>query len=652
MRPSALDASLATPLAQDLQNLEATKGPIRDLFDDAKSVTIQTSLPAIIDRYSDQRRIMVDSLVIAAIGLFTLSLALVGLVAALIIERRRAALLLLRARGASARQLISARLIESMAVCLPPALVGWLVSRSLIPNGDGTAGLTLALAVGAGGVIACVVASLPLALRPLGLLQREVPRQQRLPTSRAVVDGVIVVLAIGGVFLLRRRGLIHTEQPTALGVDPYIAAVPILLAAAAGVLLARAIPFLSRALTRVTERRRDVVPFIAARRLAELPPALCVAMIMLVVSVATASLGFIIQDSIARDQRESAWLTTGAAYRLNLPDNTTPDVDVASVNGVEAVAPVIAQSGASVSTGSGGSTAVTIVAVDPTAYRDVVRGTLLGGSGLSIAKHLTRDAPIPGMLVQQSAALSGLSTHDKAQLLWGRAELSVEVSGLIQRLPGIDTGGNIVVVSVETLNALTAQRGTEAAPTIWFVSGSPGVGNLLRDRFRNADVDATVTSADEMFNASRDAPLARGIVRGFWLSAAAAIALAVGTCIASIVLTSPARHRQLALLRTLGLSQRQSPGIVAIEVLPILALASVVGSVLGIAIATIIATGLALHSFSLAEAETTSGALHFDWIRLGVMPLIVLGVTVLAVGIYVRFAQRRDLRQLLRIGDV
>ena len=73
------------------------------------------------------------ALAVAALGPLAVAAGAIGLVAILMIRRRRAAIVLERGRGASGRQLLGAQLVEGLLVTIPAALVGLAFALVLVP---------------------------------------------------------------------------------------------------------------------------------------------------------------------------------------------------------------------------------------------------------------------------------------------------------------------------------------------------------------------------------------------------------------------------------------------------------------------------------------------------------------------------------------
>jgi putative ABC transport system permease protein len=139
-----------------------------------------------------------------------------------------------------------------------------------------------------------------------------------LSPRRLAVEALIVLLSALGVYLLRRRGL--TEEGG--GFDPYLAAVPLLLGLAAGILAVRLYPLPVRLLAAATGRRRDLVPALAFRRVARQPGVTAAPLLVLLlgvsVSVFAAAMGATLAEAQAGAQDASlSPLATGtvAAFR-------------------------------------------------------------------------------------------------------------------------------------------------------------------------------------------------------------------------------------------------------------------------------------------------------------------------------------------------
>src|SRR6185436_18704757 len=73
------------------------------------------------------------ALAVAALGPLAVAAGALGLIAILIVRRRRAAIVLARGRGASGGQLLWAQLVEGLLVTIPAALIGLWLATAIVP---------------------------------------------------------------------------------------------------------------------------------------------------------------------------------------------------------------------------------------------------------------------------------------------------------------------------------------------------------------------------------------------------------------------------------------------------------------------------------------------------------------------------------------
>ncbi|MEZ4571790.1 MAG: hypothetical protein R2849_15940 [Thermomicrobiales bacterium] len=128
-------------------------------FDDAEPV-VQNELPLVLERFAGQARLTSSVIALATLGILGVGLAALGLLAALIADRRRGTVTLLRSRGAAKGQLLVARLVEGLLLCLPATMIGLLLATLVVdarPNpwsfwaAAATGTLTVALLLAAAG---------------------------------------------------------------------------------------------------------------------------------------------------------------------------------------------------------------------------------------------------------------------------------------------------------------------------------------------------------------------------------------------------------------------------------------------------------------------------------------------------------------------
>ncbi len=650
-----LDAGRLDRLVPDLTRLEATystAGAIR-----SGSTIARTGLLDIVGRYRQQRTTSSTALSIAVLGPLTVAAGALGLIGILLVRRRRPALTLARARGASARQLLAAQLWEAILIAVPAALAGLAVAVAAIPaRGSELSALGVAGVV-AGATVLLVAATWPIARRARRDLERDDPPTFRLSPRRLVFETLIVGLSLAVAWLLRQRGLATTGlSGTGTGFDPLLAASPILVGIAVGLLTIRLYPLPVRGLGWLMARRRDLVPVLALRNLGRRPTAGYLPLMIVMLTVAIGTFSSVVQVTIERSQLEASWREVGADFRIESPSGTALDggIDPASVAGVEVAAAGLLDHDVSVETAPGRRSRWLFEAIDPATYPEVVAGSPVAvgmpswfAQAPTGSESGTPSNPIPAVMSTTrpngSDAMAIGTTFEAA--ISGRL-LTFRLGGVVDAFPGIAATSPFIVAPYPSVAA--AGQGSPLRPTAWFVRGAESIGPSLRAMAGSGPGAPSVTSRYERFAALHDAPLVAAVVGGFAIALLVAMAYAAVAVVSVVILHAPRRSREIAFLRTLGLSDRQALTLLVIEQgLPVL-LAVVIGLLLGTGLAWFLAPGIDLAAFS---DPTSPVRLQADPGSLAIVAGLVAGVVAAAVGLSTWLARRLDVSQVLRIGE-
>jgi putative ABC transport system permease protein len=248
---SGLTAMLANPT------------PVGATSTDDREVRFQTYLPQTLDLYSARASASASILALSATGPLGVAAVTVLLATRGLLQRRGAVRALMRSRGASASGLGSAAARDVAIASVPGSLIGAAAAVWLVP------GHTLAW------VVAAVLGALgPPALAgataAIGALDRASDRRRALLRRRWVPETVVLALAVGSVAVVVQRALsaqaaavLAGTSASAVGaaggavgqVDVLVIATPLLLAAAAAVLLLRARPHIARWSVGLVRRR-------------------------------------------------------------------------------------------------------------------------------------------------------------------------------------------------------------------------------------------------------------------------------------------------------------------------------------------------------------------------------------------------------------
>ena len=338
--PDRIDAGQLETLIPELRRLETSFASSPLATADPNRVVLRTGLLPIVQAHVAQVAASQAVLSVAALGPLGLAVAAVAMLAILLIARRRANLVLARGRGASTGLMLGAQVWEATVLAGAAALVGYALAVVLVPARP--SGLSPALAIGTGlaAVLVLAAATWPAVRRPLEPSTRDGAASARRSPRRFVLEVTAIGLALAGISLLQQRGI--TGSGGERGVthfDPFLAAVPVLTAFAAGLIAIRLYPIPIRGLGWLAARRRDLVPVLGLRSVGRSPSLNTLPLLVLMLTAAFGTFALVVTASIDRGQLEASWYEVGADYRIDAPLNSSiTNLDVAGIPGVEAVA--------------------------------------------------------------------------------------------------------------------------------------------------------------------------------------------------------------------------------------------------------------------------------------------------------------------------
>ncbi len=292
---SGFDAGALDRLDSDVRQLDARFG--QSTYGQRLGTGVRTGLSDVLASYRSDRDASAAVLAIGATGLLALALAVVALLGGLAANRRGEAIALVRSRGGATWQVLGAEAVEGLAIALPAGALGYLAA-ALVVGGRG-AWLSFWLVLGivlATSVILAAAAS-GAARRGLAARARDEVAVGAVSPRRLALEGLVVLLSVAGVYLLRRRGLADEH-----GFDPYLAAVPLLLGLAAGIVALRIYPIPVRFLAAAAGRRRDLVPALALRRVARQPEVTAAPLLVLLLGVTVSVFAAVMAATLARAQ--------------------------------------------------------------------------------------------------------------------------------------------------------------------------------------------------------------------------------------------------------------------------------------------------------------------------------------------------------------
>ncbi|WP_157987829.1 ABC transporter permease [Jiangella endophytica] len=627
---SSARADFTVPLRDALSRFIAAAPPVgagTGQYGNPFAPILTTGSVDVLDRVAERHESSQAVMAIVAAGPFGVALAVLALAARLMVERRRSALALIGARGASPLQLRLLMVTEGVLLGLPAAALATVLVAWFVDGVGGAAGMVLPLIVGLAPAVL-----LPLAARPKGL--RAVRRDLGLgrpSRARKLVEGLAVGAAAAACLALNARGL----DAGGAGVDPLTAATPLLLALAVSVLVMRLYPRPMATLGRVLGGRRGTVAYLGTARAVRDPVAGFVPMLALVVGMSIAAFSIVVWSTTERGIEQTAWQQVGADVRVAGPPLSEDELAaVADLPGVDAVVPVV-------------TTGPTLFKVGPIDNRiplyvvdvDALNALRAAGTALDpLPSGLTTPGPdgaIPLLVAD------GVVDDDVTGTLSLSERLDAVVAGTSGPIAGLTTGSQWMLVDRGVLEDAGLPI---IPPRITLVDlGSGGSASAVGAELGERTVTTPASAIEDLRGPVTDGT-ARAIV--------GAIALTGVLCAAAVVLTmvvgAPSRGRLLSQLRTLGLSGRQGEGLVVWEAAPVAAVSLVTGLVLGVALPWAVLSGVDLRSLTGGGEQP---AVHLPFGLLGLVTLGFVLVVGAAVVVSVLTGRRLAPSGVLRIGD-
>ena len=523
-------------------------------------------------------------LAMTAAGPLGVGAAVLFLGCRMIATGRGSALRLLSARGASGRQLRRLSAVEGLVVGLPAGLIGIALGVLLVGGAFSPLQLMLPLIV----AVAPAVLLAALSGRVIESIHRTDVDTAGSGRFRKIAELVLALLAVAAVIVLLQRGL--TTSASTVGIDPLLAATPLLLSLLGCVLALRLYPLPLSALHDRARRANGLGSFLGTARALRDPSAGLVPVLALVVGVSVAISSVILLSTLRTGVDTAARMQVGGDVKISGSSFTIDQHEqLTQVDGVDVVAGI---SGAEPATldvaGERGNATVFVTDSDAVRQAQGDKPGLLP-SGVDLAVQEGQPVPI---LVSSSVAKD----------IDGRTELRlnsvpVEVADSVGGTTPIGARANWIVIDRAAFDLMfdgtssnqTFLIGLDDSANIEQVTSS--IRALLGDAVR-IDSPASVSAA---FDRS---PAASGLQAALLIAIAITALLSTIAVVMTLVLGTASRERLLALLSTLGASRRVGRGLIGWELGPIAVTALVVGSLLGVGLPFVVLAGVDLRGFT------------------------------------------------------
>ncbi len=614
-------------------------------------IGVATDFDGILHRFAEQMRAVRALLAVVLAGLLATLLGLLLLAAQLAVERRREEFALLRARGASVARLAGRTAAEGLLVLPLAVLAGWALGARL-PGRPGGA-QWLVLVVGLVALAATPALAIAGHRRVSFTGRRRDLVRHRSSVRRRTAELSLVAVAALGLYLLRSRGLGAAD-----GVDPYLAAVPVLLAVTVAGVALRLFPWPVRQVGRLAARGRGAVGFLGLARAGRGAPVsaapLAVLVLAISVGVFSGAVATIVSD--ARDRVADREIGADAALRGEGFGPGTAE-RVAAVPGVRSVALMAAEPG-EVTGAQGGPGNVFVVFADAPALARVLADT---GAGpvVSLPPALTAATPGAGPLPALVSTEVMRTNGDLATVTASNLTLDVSTTAVVDAFPGLAVSTDRFVVvpwqalpdrtDVDPNRVLVAGAGVDLDALRR--AGDESQREYRRDVLgRSGDQPAQPTQVSTWAQHRRDLDRTGAndlLSFAFLTGAAGGTALALLAVGFAVLAGARARGQVLSRLRTMGLSARQGRRLLVVELVPAVGVAVLAGGLVGVLLPAALRPALGLDAFTggvatrtLVDPALVGGALA--------LVALALAVAVLAENVINR---RLRLGTALRLGE-
>lgn len=600
---------------------------------DGELLLVQGGLTAAIERVRDRVDISNALLSLAASGPFGVLFAVFAVAVRTLLERRRAALALAAARGASALQLRGAMVLEALAISVPSGVIAVVAGDLLVPGPLGVGVLAIALVVGLAVPVLAAFMTSPVSLRAT----RDDVGTRRVGPTRRIAELAVVGLAVTAVVLLTQRGLVVSS--TALGFDPLLSAAPLLLALATCVAVLRVYPLALLSAQGLARVRTGAVGLVGSARAVRDPAVGFAPMLAIVVGSSAAIFAVVMATTVVTGLAAATREETGGDVRIEARSLDSSLIqEVADSPGVADVAAIDVQP-----------------AVDIAFGYDIERVSVV----FADTEALHRVRPDIAELDGSGDAPEFLASADVAERLTGTTtDVGGRPATLVGQLPitGLpDLESNWILMDTSA-QAPFSELGF--VPTSLLLSLQPGADipsltreltDLVSSAQRPADVEeVTVTSAEALLAEAAARPTTGGLIGALGLSAALCLAMTVLTVALGSVSSSISRNRVVGILRMLGMTRRQLSRIVAWELAPPAIAAVLAGAATGLILPLIVTAVVDLRGFVGGSAPVEPAVPVLLVIAAVVGSCAVVIVTSI---VSVEISRRKDPAATLRIGS-
>ncbi|MEU7938374.1 FtsX-like permease family protein [Microbispora bryophytorum] len=592
-----------------------------------------------------------STMLVPVLQLLVLSAYALALTARLLAEHRRMETALLRSRGGGSPRLAAMAAGEALLIALPcapaapflaPVLLRpmsafpWIEATGVEPPRapDGTT-----FAVAAAVALACAVM---LAAPPLLAARRTYVEEQAARgradrpglVQRAGADVALLVLAALAVWRLRGQDAPETTRLGGeLGLDPLVGAGPALALLCGGMAALRLVPAVARVAERATRRRPGFGPALAARQVSRRPARYSGPALLLTMATAIGVLSLTTAATWRGAQEDRARHLAGAALRVP----ALPGDDARTFTTLPGVAAAVPAHRARVVADGADAT---LIAADAA---HLGRALLLRPD-LSELSPATLMSRIAGSAGQPLPVVVTPGLADTVRITAGTASIPIRVVGVVTAMPGTPEGAPALLADLSALRGQGAKGADWPVTEWWLAADGSDTTRAATELARRDVVDVATLTAGY-----RDDPTAAGLQGALLLGFAAALAFAVLGFLVNAAVSARERRGEFAVLGALGVSFRQTLGLLAAEQSFVIGLSLAGGVALAVAVSAAVVPPMVTAGYATGGGLPV--LLHIPWPQVAALAVAVLAVLLVIVAGLARSLHRREPAAVLRAGE-
>ncbi|PKQ25512.1 MAG: hypothetical protein CVT64_09935 [Actinobacteria bacterium HGW-Actinobacteria-4] len=604
------------------------------------AVSVRTGLDAALDAYPPRARAALAQMSVVVAGVVAVAAVVIALMARLLLSRRESDISLERARGASVPSMAVRLFIESALFTSAGFAAGYFAAVAIvgdIPLSNATAATVILVAALASPVLGTLMA------RRTWTGRREAAnRQDRAKVRKAraakrlTLESLAVVLGVLAVVTLRGRGVLQTQTA---GVDPFLAAAPVLLALAVTVVVVRLYPIPMAIIQFLAKRTRGVAGVITLAKAREKIPVL--PLLALTLAIAVAVSGGLLVSTVRNGQEQASWERVGGQVRID------GEVDQATAADLEAQGVTVSLAyQRELTTFILGTSYMEaqVLAVDASYATTIVAAGIDDPAELDRLADLNAQrasgAPLPVLASQE---FIDVDFGGRTEIFVGRTYIPVEIVGVATVVPDGWVSGPYVIAPLEGL--LDNDFEIPLAPNLAFVTGDGAEEAVAAS---GSIAQQHVTTRSGWLSAARDSALIGGVERMMTIAVLAVGILAAVALLVTVLQGVRDRGRALSMFRTQGMGNGYGWWLALSELAPLTVAAVAGGTGAGLIILLLLGGTLGLE---VLAGGIEPPALMANPEFLGAVAAGVLVLLFVAVAAEVLAHRRNKLSEVLRYGD-